>query len=100
MAAPGYLVANVVVQDPAKFEEYRLQVPAVIAQYGGRYVVRGGQTDAVEKAGNGLARIVVLEFPNLEAARRFYHSPEYAPLIALRKASTQSDVVLIEGYAP
>jgi len=96
---PGYLIANIKVTDPEGFERYRAGVPAVIAQYGGRYLVRGGAMERVESAA-GFNRVVVLEFPSLEAARTFYTSPEYAPLLKLRLASTESEAVLVEGYAP
>jgi len=59
---PGYLIANVKVTDPEGFERYRAGVPAVIAQYGGRYAVRGGTMEKLENA-EGFNRMVVLEFP-------------------------------------
>jgi len=96
---PGYLIANLKVTDPEGFERYRVGVPAVIAQYGGRYVVRGGTIEKLENA-EGLNRMVVLEFPSLDAARAFYFSPEYAPLLKLRIESTESQVVLVDGYSP
>lgn len=95
---PGYLIANLEVTDPAGFEQYRQKVTPLIAQFGGRYIVRGGELD--RKEGNlPLKRLVVLEFPSLDAARRFYDSPEYAPLIKIRQASTKSDLVLVDGYS-
>ncbi len=95
---PGYLIANIDVKDPAKFEEYRQKVAPVIAKFGGRYLVRGGEVRPLE--GNlGLHRLVVLEFPTLEVAQRFYDSAEYRPLLELRSASTRSDVVLAQGYS-
>jgi uncharacterized protein (DUF1330 family) len=96
---PGYLIANLKVTDPEGFERYRAGVPAVIAQYGGRYVVRGGIMEKLENA-DGFNRMVVLEFPSLDAARAFYFSPEYAPLLKLRIESTDSQVVLVDGYSP
>ena len=93
----GYLVANIRVTDPAKFEQYRTAVPAVIAQYGGHYTVRGGELQRMENA-EGWNRVVVLEFDSLAAARRFYDSPEYAPLLRLRIEATESQVVLVEGF--
>ena len=96
---PGYLIANIKVTDPEGFDRYRAAVPAVIAQYGGRYLVRGGSLEKVENA-EAFNRLVVLEFPNLAAARAFYDSPEYAPLLRLRLESTESHAVLVEGYAP
>ena len=95
---PGYLIANIKVTDPEGFERYRAGVPAVIAQFGGRYLVRGGAMERVENA-EGFNRVIVLEFPSLAAARAFYDSPEYAPLLKLRLDSTESQAILIEGYA-
>ncbi len=95
----AYFIVNLDVKDPAKFERYRAEVPAVIAKHGGRYLVRGGEVHPVE-GDLGLKRLVVLEFPSLEAARRFYGSPEYAPLLRLRQESAASDIVLVEGWAP
>jgi uncharacterized protein (DUF1330 family) len=95
---PGYLIANLEVTDPAGFEQYRQKVTPLIEKFGGRYLVRGGELD--KKEGSlALKRLVVLEFPSLDAARRFYDSPEYAPLIKIRQASTKSDLVLVDGYS-
>ncbi len=94
----GYLIANTEVTDLEGFERYRAAVPAVIAAHGGRYLIRGGAITHKEGA-MPLKRLVVLEFPSLAAARAFYESPDYAPLLALRLASTRSEVALVEGYA-
>jgi uncharacterized protein (DUF1330 family) len=93
----GYLIANIDVKDPEKFEEYRQKVMPVIKKFGGRYLIRGGDVRRLE--GNlPLKRVVVLEFPTVEAAQQFYDSTEYQPILNLRLASTQSDVVLVQGY--
>jgi uncharacterized protein (DUF1330 family) len=96
---PAYLIANIDVTDPKGFEQYRAGVPAVIAQYGGKYLVRGGAVEAVEGA-SPFKRLVVLEFPSMEKLRAFYHSPEYAPLIRMRMAASTGQVVLVEGFVP
>jgi uncharacterized protein (DUF1330 family) len=93
----GYLIANIKVTDPEAFERYRAAVPPVIARHGGRYLVRGGALERLENA-DGFNRVVVLEFPSLEAAHAFYHSADYAPLLKLRGDSTESQAVLVEGY--
>ncbi|MBW6396685.1 DUF1330 domain-containing protein [Roseomonas sp. HJA6] len=95
----AYLVANITVTDPERYPAYRAQVPAVIAQYGGRFLVRAGTVHPLEGE-FGLDRFVVIEFPSLEAAKAFYHSPEYAPLLKLRSETTRSQVVFVEGYRP
>ncbi|WP_091810458.1 DUF1330 domain-containing protein [Burkholderia sp. WP9] len=91
-----YLVANVIVTDPGRFAEYREKVPAVIAQYNGQYVVRAGAVHPL--AGElALQRMIMLEFASMDAARRFYESKEYAPLLRLRKETTQSQVAFVEA---
>jgi uncharacterized protein (DUF1330 family) len=95
---PAYLIANITVTDAAGFEAYRAAVPAVIARFGGRYLVRGGAID-VKEGTPGLNRLVILEFPDMATARAFYDSPDYAPLLAMRLASTTGSVVLAEGMA-
>ena len=95
----GYLVANITVTDPNGMAEYREKVPAVVAQYGGRYLVRAGVIHPKEGE-LGLDRFVVLEFPSVEAATRFYESAEYAPLLKLRRETTQSQVAIVEGLEP
>lgn len=94
----GYVVAEVEVTDPATYEEYRKRVPAIVAQYGGKYLVRGGAVEGKEGAW-APKRLVVLEFASLEQARKWYHSPEYAPVLALRLKAARSKVVLVEGAA-
>ena len=95
---PAYLVANIEVTDSAGFERYRAAVPEVIARFGGRYLIRGGELHHVEGE-LPLKRLVVLEFPGMQAARAFYDSADYAPLLKLRLETTRSEVALVEGYA-
>jgi ubiquinone/menaquinone biosynthesis C-methylase UbiE/uncharacterized protein (DUF1330 family) len=87
------------ITDAEKVEQYRPRVAATVAQYGGRYLVLGGKHDAVEGDWRpGFA--VLLEFPSLEQAHRWYDSAEYRPLKALRLAGTRSNAVFIEGCKP
>ena len=95
---PAYIHANIVVTDPELFEEYRRQVPAVIAAYQGRYLVRGGATTVLEGDARP-ARQVILEFPDMEKLEAFYHSPEYQALIEVRQRASTGSLVAIEGYA-
>ena len=92
----AYVIAEVDVQDAALFEEYRKRVPPTIAQYGGKYVVRGGATESKE-GGWAPRRVVVLEFPTLARAREWYHSAEYAPALAMRLKAAKSRMILVEG---
>ena len=92
----AYVIAEVNVTDPGLYDEYRKLVPATIEKYGGRFAVRGG---AVESKEGGWApeRLVVLEFPSMEQARRWYHSPEYAPALAIRLKAAKAKLILVEG---
>jgi len=95
----AYVVAEVEVTDPAVYEEYRKLVPSTIAKYGGKYLVRGGAVD-VKEGGWQPKRLVVLEFASMAQAQKWYHSPEYAPALALRAKAARSKVLLVEGAAP
>ncbi len=99
MPAPAYLVAHIEVHDPAGFDEYRTRVAPVVEAFGGRYLVRGGALETLEGA-EQQRRVVVIEFPSMDAARSFYHSPAYAPVLQRRLDSAASDIVLVEGWAP
>jgi uncharacterized protein (DUF1330 family) len=92
----AYVIAEVDVTDPAAYEDYRKQVPATIEQYGGKYLVRGGATETKE-GGWTPARFVILEFPSMAQARRWYDSPEYAPALAIRKRASKSKLIFAEG---
>lgn len=94
----AYLIGEIEVTDPAMYEEYRKQVASTVKKYGGRFVVRGGKIQALE-GGWSPGRIVVLEFPSLEQAQKWYRSPEYAPLIALRQRASRGKLIVVEGGA-
>ena len=87
------------VTDHAKVERYLVGVFATVAQYGGRYLVLGGKSDLVEGDWQP-AYPVIVEFADGEQARRWYSSPEYEPLKALRLAGTRTNAVFIEGATP
>lgn len=84
----AYLIAEHIVTDAAKFEEYKSQVGPMIARYGGRYLTKGGSHRLPEGGHWKPERVVIIEFPDMDALDRWYHAPEYQPLIALRKACT------------
>ena len=92
----AYVIGEIEVTDPAVYEDYRKQVLAVVTKYGGKFLVRGGKVDSKE-GGWAPKRIVVLEFPSMEQAQKWYHSPEYAPLIKLRQKASKGKLILLEG---
>ncbi|MGF1625945.1 MAG: DUF1330 domain-containing protein [Alphaproteobacteria bacterium] len=93
----AYLIARVKVEENDDYAAYRERVPAVIAQYGGRYVVRGGPVDVLE-GDREKTRVVVIAFADRAAARRFYDSPEYQAIVGLRHATSTADIVVADGY--
>jgi uncharacterized protein (DUF1330 family) len=95
----GYLIANLEIRDAEAFDRYRQAVAPLIGRFGGRYHVRGGEVRRLE-GDLGLKRLVIIEFPSVEAAMRFYDSEEYRPLLELREASAVSSVALVTGYVP
>lgn len=93
----AYLIADIAnIHDTAAYDEYRKHTPGVIQQYGGKFVVRGGRTDSLEGGWNP-GRVVVVEFPDLAAARRFYDSPEYQKILPLRLRASNGRAILVEG---
>lgn len=92
----AYIYGDIEVTDPAKYETYRQQVPALIAAHGGRYLVRGGAVDALE-GDRTPRRQVILEFPDMAHLKAFYTSPEYKTLIAIRQSASVGSLVAIEG---
>jgi uncharacterized protein (DUF1330 family) len=92
----AYVIAEIEVTDPAGFEEYRKGVPATIAAYGGRYIVRGGALESWE-GGWSPKRMVVLEFPSMAQAKAWYTCADYRDLLDMRQRTTKSKVVLVEG---
>jgi uncharacterized protein (DUF1330 family) len=92
----AYVIADVDVTDPARFEEYRRQVSPTIEKYGGRYLVRGGATEKVE-GNREPRRLVIIEFDSMERARQWYHSPEYSGPIKLRHQSARTNLIFVEG---
>ncbi|MGH6954364.1 MAG: DUF1330 domain-containing protein [Alphaproteobacteria bacterium] len=94
----AYAIVLVEVTDPDKFQQYAAQVPEILKKYGGRYLARGGRLEVL----NGewpSKRLVVLEFPSIEAAKRWHDSPEYAGPRKLRDASARVNIAVVEGLA-
>ncbi len=93
---PAYFIAEVEVTNPEGYEPYRTLAGASIAQYGGRFIVRGGKAELIE-GGPEPMRVVVTEFADVEAARRWYNSPEYQAALPIRLANSQGRAFIVEG---
>lgn len=92
----AYLIVDLDIKDANGFEAYRREVGPTIAKHGGKAVVRNGAFEVLE--GNWTPKsVVILEFPSMEALKGWYKSPEYKPLIAMRKAAAATNLVAVEG---
>jgi uncharacterized protein (DUF1330 family) len=96
----AYVISEVTVLDEALADRYRALAADSIARYDGRYVVRGGDVEAVEGDWPARARVVIVEFPTMERAREWYRSPEYAEALAARDGALTRRLVFVEGVAP
>ncbi len=93
---PAYLISDVTAKDAAAFNDYRTRAAASITRYGGRYLVRGSAIEMLE-GGWQPGTIIVVEFPDLERARVWYRSPEYAEALAFRDKALSRNLILVDG---
>jgi uncharacterized protein (DUF1330 family) len=93
---PAYVVVDIHVHDPARYEEYKRQAAPSVTAFGGRYIARGGAVTKLE--GDWMpARFVLLEFPSAARAKEWWNSELYRPIKAIRHATARSNMVLVEG---
>ena len=94
---PAYVIATVTnARDPDKLAEYRDRNTGVVAAHGGRFIARGGRHEILE-GDYAPKRVVIIEFPDLEAAKGWYESDGYAPLRELRRSASDTDILVVEG---
>jgi uncharacterized protein (DUF1330 family) len=94
---PEYLIAEHTITDAEKFDEYRVKVGPMIAKHGGKYITKGHVQVEKENAVWTPGRVVIVEFPSMEALNAWYTSDEYRPLIALRQASAKDVLITLDG---
>lgn len=92
----AYIIGDITITDPVRYEDYKKLTLATLQPYGGKFVVRGGQRIALE-GGWDSGRIVVLEFPSIEQAKAWYSGEVYAQAKAIRQSASQGRLVLVEG---
>ena len=94
----AYVIVDLTVTDLPLMEEYRKRVPATLTPYGGRFLVRGGAHETVEGDWKP-NRVVVLEFPSMEQAKRWYDSEEYREPKAMRLRAGRANMIMVEGVS-
>ena len=95
----AYVISELEVRDPVAIETYRSVAAKSIAQYGGRYLVRGGAASIAE-GGPPPENIIVVEFPSMERLRQWYASPEYAEALKVRRTALDRRLIFVEGVVP
>jgi uncharacterized protein (DUF1330 family) len=93
----AYVIVEIFIKDPEEYEAYKKLTPATLAAHNGKFIVRGGENEILEgewKPG----RIVVLEFPTMEQAKKWWSSEEYAPAKKIRQNCADTKMVLVEGF--
>jgi len=93
---PAYIIVETDIQDPEQYERYKAASPGAVAAGGGKFVVRGGELAVLEGDWQP-SRLVILEFPDLDAAKRFYDSEIYQEAKKLRDGAANLRMVAVEG---
>jgi uncharacterized protein (DUF1330 family) len=95
-AMAAYVLAEIEITNPEGYREYTTMVPPTISQYGGRFLTRGGKVEALEGDWPQRRRVLI-EFPSVDAAKKWWDSPEYEKPKALRRANSRGRLLLLEG---
>jgi uncharacterized protein (DUF1330 family) len=95
---PAYFVAEIEITNQAGLEPHRAAVGATLTQYGGRFLTRGGATELIE-GGPEPKRVVILEFADTAAVKRWYNSPEYQKILPTRLDNSTGRVFIVEGVS-
>jgi uncharacterized protein (DUF1330 family) len=93
---PAYVIVETDISDPEQYEQYKAASPGAVAAGGGRFVVRGGELAVLEGDWNP-SRLVVLEFEDLDAAKRWYESETYQDARKLREGAARLNMVAVQG---
>lgn len=92
----AYVLAEVEITNPEGYREYTAVVPGTIAQYGGKFLVRGGAATPLEGEWPQVRRVII-EFASKEQALKWFNSPEYEKPMAMRRANSRGRLVILEG---
>ena len=92
----AYIIVEIEITDPQKYQEYVTVVPPTIAAYGGKYVVRAGKAEKLEGDWDP-KRVVVLEFESYERAKQWWASEEYRAPKELRQSASVANMIVVDG---
>ena len=94
----AYLIVDTQIENPEKYEEYKKLAKPIAEKYGGVYRVRGGDMDVLETDLWTPTRMVIIEFPDMDAARAYVNSEEYAPVKPLRRNNAKCTLAILDGF--
>jgi uncharacterized protein (DUF1330 family) len=94
---PAYLIVDTRIENADEYENYKALAKSIAEQYGGVYRVRGGEMDIVETDLWTPTRMVIIEFPDMQSARAFVDSEEYAPVKPIRRDNARCTLTILEG---
>ena len=97
LCKPAYILLDTKINDPIAFEHYKAAAKPIVEKFGGKYLIRGGKMDVVQKDLWAPVRIVLIQFPSMTAVHDFLDSPEYAPVKDIRLANTNTTLLVLEG---
>lgn len=92
----AYIVVQIEITDPETYDTYRIQVAPILEQYGGQFLVRGGDMEVLEGEWPW-PRMVILRFPGMDAAKAWHASAEYQGPKALRQAASKGNMIVVDG---
>ncbi|RLA10869.1 MAG: DUF1330 domain-containing protein [Gammaproteobacteria bacterium] len=93
----AFLIVDTEIKNPDKYEEYKKLAKPIAEKYGGSYRARGGEMDVRETDLWTPTRIVIIEFPDMDSARAFVDSDEYAPVKPLRRDNASCTLLIVDG---
>ena len=91
----GYWIGRIPVRDPERYKDYVAAATPAYQEYGARFLVRGGRSEAVE--GEGRPRNVVIEFDSFDKAIACYNSPAYSEAKKIRQEVSEGELIVVEG---
>jgi len=94
----GYIIGHIKVNDPEGYKAYVTGDTPILHALGGRFIVRGGQSEHPEGDVPDGQRHVVIEFDSYEQAKKAYYDPDYQEISLIRKATAESTIILVEGH--
>ena len=93
----AFLIVDTEIKNTDKYEEYKKLAKPIAEKYGGIYRARGGEMDVRETDLWTPTRVVIIEFPDMDSARAFVDSDEYAPVKPLRRDNASCTLFIVEG---